>query len=85
MSGYGRSLKELEGALGEAVNLSLLENQVPRLAPQDGAPLPMSSLHRAVGSASHGQRKRALEIGAKIYAERPSEFTRQLKRLWKAW
>jgi len=85
MSGYEQSLKELEDALGEDINLSLLENQVQQLASQDGAHPPMSSLHKAVGSARHDLRQRALEIGARVYGEKPRELTRQLKRLWRAW
>jgi CHAD domain-containing protein len=85
MSGYQQSLKELEDTLGEDVNLSVLENQVQQLASQDSERLPMSSLHKAAGSASHDLRQRAFEIGDKVYAEKPREFTRQLKRLWKAW
>ena len=85
MSGYQQSLKELEHALGESVNLSLLENQVQNLASQHRDRLPVSPLHKAVAAASHDLRERALEIGAKVYARKPPEFTRQLKRLWKAW
>ncbi|HTX34270.1 MAG TPA: CHAD domain-containing protein [Bryobacteraceae bacterium] len=85
MSGYEQSLKDLEDTLGEDVNLWLLENQVQQLASEDGARLAMSSLHRAVGSARDDFEKRALKIGAKVYAEKPREFTRELKRLWKAW
>lgn len=85
MSGYEQSLKELEDALGEDINLSRLEEQVQGLASQDGTRVPVTTLHRAVGSASHELRERALEIGAKVYAEKPREFIRQLRRLWKAW
>ena len=85
MSGYEESLKELEDTLGEDVNLSVLEDKAQRFASQGGPPPPMSSLHKAVGSARHDLRQRALEIGDKVYAEKPREFTRQLKRLWKAW
>jgi CHAD domain-containing protein len=83
MSGYEQSLKELENALGEYINLSLLEKRVRQLPPAGS--LPMSSLHKAVGSAGHDLRQKALEIGAKVYASKPREFTHQLKRLWKNW
>ena len=85
MSGYERSLKDLEGTLGEDVNLSVLERQVQQLASQGGAGMRMSLLRRAVGSARRDLREHALETGGKVYAEKPREFTRQLKRLWKAW
>ena len=85
MSGYEQSLKQLEDALGEDINLSVLERQVQHLVSEDGAHLPVSSLDKAIGAARQDLRDRALEIGAKVYAAKPQEFTRQLRRLWKAW
>ena len=84
MSGYEQSLKQLEDALGEDINLSLLEKKFQDLSPQ-GQHVPVSSLQKAVISARRDLRERALEIGAKVYAEKPADFTRQMKRLWKAW
>jgi len=69
MSGYEQSLKDLEDALGESINLSLLESGVQQLVSQDGLRPPRSSLHNAAGSAIRDLRKRALKIGAKVYAE----------------
>jgi len=85
MSGYEQSLKELETALGEDLNLSLLETQVQELARQDARRFPISSLSRSIAPARHDLRQQALEIGAKVYAQKPREFTSQLKKLWKVW
>ncbi len=85
MSGYQQSLKELESVLGEDVNLAVLERQVQQLPEQADARRSMSALHRSVESARKDLRRRALEIGDKVYAEKPREFVRQMKRLWKAW
>ena len=84
MSGYEQSLKELEDVLGEDINLSVLERQAGQFSPQYGR-LPISSLHKVIGEAKHDLRHRALEMGAKVYAEKPKKFIRRLKRRWKAW
>ena len=85
MSGHEQSLKDLEDALGEDVNLSLLEKHTQQLASKNRARLAMSPLHRLVELAKADLQKRALEIGAKVYAEKPREFTDRLRRLWKVW
>lgn len=76
MSGYEQSLKELENALGEGINLSLLEKRVQQFTAGDGA-----GLRKAVESARHNWRQKALEIGAKVYAKKPREFARQLNEM----
>lgn len=83
MTGYEQALKELENALGEDINLSLLEKRVQELASRNDGAFPMSSLRKALGAARQDLRRRALEIGDKLYAKKPGAFTRQLKKLWK--
>jgi CHAD domain-containing protein len=85
MSGYQQSLKELEDALGEGINLALLENLVRQQAPEGTGNLPVASIHKLIESARRELRERALETGKKVYAEKPRHFVRHLRRLWKAW
>jgi CHAD domain-containing protein len=85
MEGYESSLKELEDALGEDLNLAILTERVQSLASENGAGLKAAQLAQIIGPARKELRDRALEIGARVYAQKPREFTRQIKRLWKAW
>jgi CHAD domain-containing protein len=85
MSGYEQSLKELEDALGDDINLWLLEKRTQEAVSQEARRAPTSLLSKTIGSARQDLRQRALEIGAKVYAEKPREFIRQLKKLWKVW
>ncbi|HUB80968.1 MAG TPA: CHAD domain-containing protein [Bryobacteraceae bacterium] len=84
MSAYEQSLNRLEDALGEDINLSILEKKVATLA-AGNASVPAASLRRAVDSTRRELRRQAQETGAKVYAEKPREFVRQFQRLWKSW
>jgi len=85
MSGYQQALKELEDVLGQDVNLGVMQKQAHEWARQGPRQLPAGSLDKAVQSARRDLRRRALEIGDKIYAEKPRVFSRRLHKLWKAW
>ena len=76
IQGYERSLKKTEDALGESLNLAILRERVPAGAGQ---------VRRAIERSQNELRGRALGVGKKVYAEKPSELTRQLARLWKRW
>ncbi len=83
MVAYESSLKELENALGEDLNLAILSEHVESMASENG--FNAASLGKTIDAARKELRERALEIGARIYAEKPREFLRQIKRLWKVW
>jgi CHAD domain-containing protein len=85
MVAYEQSLKDLEDALGEDLNLALLEERVKAMASQNGHSVKAPGLDKTVDAARKEYRHRALEIGDRIYAARPREFTRQIRRLWKVW
>ena len=85
MVAYEQSLKDLEDALGEDLNLALLEERVKALASQNGHSVKAPGLDKTINAARKEYRDRALEIGERIYAAKPREFTRQIKRLWKVW
>jgi CHAD domain-containing protein len=71
MEGYEHSLKELEDALGDDVNLAVLGDRVQALASADGSEIKTGGLTRAIDSARRALRKRALAIGEKVYAGKP--------------
>jgi CHAD domain-containing protein len=85
MEAYESSLKELEDALGEDLNLAILGERVQAIGSENGNGVKVASLAKTIDAARKELRERAFEIGARVYAEKPREFTRQMKRLWKAW
>jgi CHAD domain-containing protein len=85
MDGYERSLKELEDALGDDLNLAILAERVQSMATTNGNGVKPASLTKAIDSNRRELRERALEIGERVYAEKPKEFTRQIRRLWETW
>jgi hypothetical protein len=40
---------------------------------------------KAIDASRKALREHALEIGERVYAEKPRDFVRRIKRLWKAW
>jgi CHAD domain-containing protein len=85
MEAYELSLKALEDALGEDLNLAILGERVRTMGSENGNGVKVAALTRTIDAARKELRDRALEIGARVYAEKPREFTRQIKRLWKVW
>jgi len=85
MQGYEHSLKDLEDALGEDLNLAILREQIlsPRYAQVDRHTTNM--VVRAIDSCRQDLRDRAVKIGERVYTEKPRRFTREMKRLWDAW
>ena len=76
MQGYESSLKKTEDTLGESLNLMILRQRVSADA---------GEIRQAIDRSQKELRGRALEVGKKVYAEKPSELTHQLARLWKRW
>jgi CHAD domain-containing protein len=68
-------LKELQEALGDAQNLSVLE-QNATLVP---------TVQRMVDSTRTALRARSLELATDIYAEKPKEHELRVRSLWDAW
>jgi CHAD domain-containing protein len=71
---YERRLKELEDALGEFLNLAMLREHAI------GAP---PALIAAIDEEEGELRKRALEIGGKVYRMGPAEVAKMLRKSWK--
>ena len=82
MPGYEHSLKDLEDALGEDLNLAILRKRVLSLPQAKG--LPGKALIAAVESARKRFRERALAIGDQVYAEKPRHLTHRILQLWEA-
>ena len=85
MQGYEQSLKELEDALGEDLNLAILRDRILSGPDGKGATRTVDLLTRAIDSSRKELRDRALAIGERVYAEKPRQFTGQIRRLWEAW
>jgi CHAD domain-containing protein len=85
MKAYERSLKELEDALGEDLNLAILAERAQSMATDNGNRLKMGPVTKVIEASRKELRERALEIGERVYAEKPRDFVRRIKQLWKAW
>jgi CHAD domain-containing protein len=71
---YERRFKDLEDALGEYLNLGLLRRH------GHGAP---PELLEALAEEETELRQNALEIGRKVYREKPRAMARMLRKAWK--
>jgi len=78
---YERNLKELETALGDDHNLALLRE---RLAIA-GNTLELMSLFAAIDRRQAALRACALELGDRLYGQKPAEFVDQVRQSWEAW
>jgi CHAD domain-containing protein len=77
-------LEELGEVLGEAQDLAVLKQAVMRSRRQ--IPVAASrSLVRLIDSRRAALCSAALELGPRIYAEKPRAFRRRLGRYWKTW
>lgn len=85
MQGYEHSLKELEHALGEDLNLAILRDRILAGPAAKATGQMRDLLLGAIDSAQKDLRQRALAIGDKIYATKPRKLTRRIRRLSEAW
>jgi CHAD domain-containing protein len=76
MKSYADVLEELSHALGDHHDLHVLRESVPDAPPE---------LVDAIETRQRELERRARELGDKIYAERPREFTARIAKLWEAW
>ena len=85
MQAYEKSLKELETSLGEDHNLVLLGEKVlaePAFYGKDGE---IRLFGRVIGKYHKELRGTALDVGARIYEQKPRSFTGHMRHLWDAW
>src|SRR5579884_2299948 len=85
MQAREKSLKSLETWLGEDHNLVVLRDKVlnePDLSADQKA---VALLIRLIERRQKQLRRNAFGLGARVYEEKPREFSRHMKRLWDAW
>jgi len=85
LQGYEHSLKELEDALGEDLNLALLRERIASAPEGYGGAREIDAAEKAIDAAQHELQARALEIGERVYAEKPQRLVKLARRLWKTW
>jgi CHAD domain-containing protein len=71
---YERQLKEMEDALGEHLNLSML---------RDRDALGAEEATREIDAEQQVLLRRALEVGQRTYAEKPKPTMKRLRRMWR--
>ena len=75
MGGLESSLKQLEDWLGSDHNLEVLRAKV----------MSKPDLPHLICRYQKELRERALDMGERIYLERPGCFRRRMERLWDVW
>ena len=78
---YEKSLKELETFLGDDHNLAVLRE---RLGPGGETP-GLTDLFTAIDRRQTGLRDRAIQLGGRLYAQKPDEFVGHVEELWEMW
>ena len=70
---YEQSLKDLEDALGEDLNLAMVREHVGK---NDG-------ITRAIDAEQFALRDRALKVGERLYAPKPGKTMKRLRQWWR--
>src|SRR5260370_23614963 len=84
MKGYEQTLKELEDALGEDLNLAILRDHILSASGPQGEGRAVDQVVKAIDESRKELRERALAIGRRVYAEKTRQFIRQMRQLWDA-
>jgi len=84
MQAYEHSLKDLEDALGNDLNFSILQERLPSVLETAGAAAKLDSVNATIDGKRKELRAHALEVGAKVYSQKPRDFIRQMEKLWSA-
>jgi hypothetical protein len=85
MRAHEKSLKDLEGWLGEDHNLVVLRERVVA-EPDSYCDRKETDLLLDLSDKYQKElRDNALSLGERIYDERPRQFRRRMKHLWLAW
>ena len=85
MRAHEKSLKDLEGWLGEDHNLVVLREKIVAEPNLHGSQKDTDLVLDLIDKYQKELRDNALSIGKQIYQERPRQFTRRMKHLWLAW
>jgi len=85
LRGYEDSLKNLQDALGDFITLDLLREHIEAAPDGYGRTQDVARVVELIEEERQDLGKRALEIGERVYAEKPSILLTEMKRLWKVW
>lgn len=85
MSGYEKSLKDLETALGEDHNLVVLYDRVAAEPSRYGKPEAVELFFDLIGKYQQELRDHSLALAGRIYEEKPRELIHRLEPLWDTW
>jgi CHAD domain-containing protein len=81
---YEKSLKQLETWLGDDHNLVMLRDDIDRDPAAFGKDADVALFLALIDSYRKELRERAFELGKSVYDEKPKEYARRIKRIWKA-
>ena len=80
-----RILDELQEALGDDHNLTVLAQLADGNPERFGGEDTLKFLHRAISKEQRRLRKKAGTRGSKMYSEKRGEFVSRMERLWESW
>jgi hypothetical protein len=80
-----RALDRLETWLGNDHNAVVLCSRMAADARLRRAGPDLDALHAVIDRHQAGLRRKALALGARLYARSPRRYVAELKRLWRRW
>ncbi|HEX4275528.1 MAG TPA: CHAD domain-containing protein [Bryobacteraceae bacterium] len=85
MSGYEKSLKELETWLGDDHNLAVLRDRIVAEPAFFGNKRSIDLVLELIEGQQKELRGKSLSLAERIYEEKPREFDRRIGHLWETW
>jgi CHAD domain-containing protein len=85
MCALSEELKTLGEYLGDDHDLSLLKEEVAAMARRNGTIGDIEALVAVIDLRQRELRSAALDLGARVYSEKPVVFSQRLGRYWKFW
>jgi CHAD domain-containing protein len=85
MSGYEKSLKQLEDWLGSDHNLTVLRERIAAEPEFYGTAQDIDLLMSLMSRQEKEWRDCALRMGERVYLEAPGRFRRRMAQLWETW
>ena len=85
MRAYEKDLKDLETWLGDDHNLVVLSDKLKGDPQGYGSQKDVDFLMELIGKHQKKLREKAVDLGDRIYQDRPRLFTKRIELLWAAW
>lgn len=82
---YEKSLKELETWLGEDHNLVILRGTILSDPEICATTKNVNVLCETIARYQNELREKAMALSARVYEEKPRQFTRRMEQLWEQW